>query len=99
MENKVILIGTVAEMLQVSQSSINRWCEESRKGLNTFPLPISARGGKRRWLRSDVERYLDSLSTVTPFPARKQRHNTKAFQTRQNVADKALAKYRTRGEQ
>ena len=97
--HQILLINEAAEMLKVSPSTLSRWTEESRKGTGTFPLPISARGGKRRWLRSDVERYIESLSTATsPVPARKPRRNAKAHAQRQSATDRALAKYRTQGD-
>ena len=99
MEKRILLIDEVAKMVEASPSSISRWCEESRKGLNTFPLPVSARGGKRRWLLSDIEQYLESLSTVKAVPARKPRRNAKAHAQRQSVTDRALAKYRTSGDE
>ena len=101
MEKRILLINEVAEMVEASPSSISRWCEESRKGLNTFPLPVSARGGKRRWLLSDIEQYLESLSTVKAVPAsvRKPRRNAKAHAQRQSVTDRALAKYRTQEDE
>jgi len=95
----VLLINDVAEMLKVSPSTISRWSEESRKGIGKFPIPISVKGGKRRWLLSDIEKYLAGLSTATqPIPARKQRRNATAFQERQSAADKALSRYRTKEE-
>ena len=99
MENKILLVDEVAELLRVSQSTINRWSEESRKGNGSFPLPISARGGKRRWSRDSIEAFIDSQTAATsPIPARKQRRSAKAFQARQERADKALEKFRTREE-
>jgi len=100
---QILLINDVAEMLKVSPSTISRWCEENREGKSHFPLPISIRGGKRRWLLSDIETYLGSQSTATPMgsatftTARQQRRNAKAFQERQNAADRALERYRTKG--
>ena len=38
MEKRILLINEVAELVEASPSSITRWCEESRKGLNSFPL-------------------------------------------------------------
>ena len=64
----VLLINEVAELLKVSPSSISRWCEEARKGTSRFPLPISVKGGNRRWLRSDIEQYLAEQSTATQKP-------------------------------
>jgi predicted DNA-binding transcriptional regulator AlpA len=98
---QILLINDVAQMLKVSPSTISRWSEESRKGSNHFPQPISIRGGKRRWLLSDIEEYLMAQSTATqiPAPARQQRHKTKAFQERQSATDRALERYRGKGNQ
>ena len=99
MEQKVLLINGVAELLKVSASTISRWSDEARNGNSRFPLPISVRGGKRRWLLSDIESYLASQSTVTsPVPARQKRRSAKAFQERQSATDRALERYRGNGE-
>jgi len=98
MQPSVLLINDVAEMLKVSPSTIGRWCEESRNGSNNFPLPISIRGGKRRWLLPDIVTYLATQSTATqPIPARKQRRGAKAFQERQSATDRALERFRGKG--
>jgi excisionase family DNA binding protein len=96
MTQRVILIKAVAEMYGVSESTISRWQEEGK-----IPATISVKGGKRRWLLSDIEQHLASQSTATQMPttARKQRRNAKAFAERQNATDRALAKYRAKGEQ
>jgi len=104
MEQKVLLINGVAELLQVSASTISRWSEEARNGNSRFPLPISVKGGKRRWLLSDIESYLASQSTATSpqsttSSARQKRRSAKAFQERQNATDIALGRYRGKGEQ
>jgi predicted DNA-binding transcriptional regulator AlpA len=92
-ESLVVFIEEAASMVGVSESTISRWCAE---GL--FVRPISLRGGKRRWLRSDIETFLASQSTATsPVPARKQRRNTKAFEARQAATDRALQRYRKGG--
>jgi len=96
---QVLLIDGVAEMLEVSPSTISRWTGESRKGFNTFPLPISVKGGKRRWLLSDIEQYLESQSTAKAVPptVRQKRRSAKAFQERQAATDRALERYRQKG--
>jgi predicted DNA-binding transcriptional regulator AlpA len=95
---QVLLINDVADMCRVSASTISRWTDESRKGRNSFPPPCSVRGGKRRWLLSDIESYLASQSTATsPVPGRKQRRNAKAFEERQAATDRALQRYRKGG--
>jgi predicted DNA-binding transcriptional regulator AlpA len=96
----VLLINEVAALLKVSPSSITRFCENRRKGIGNFPLPISTRGGKRRWLQSDVENYLASQSTaMSPVPARKQRRCAKAFTERQSATDRALERFRGKESQ
>ena len=97
--NRILLISEVSELLRVSESTVNRWLVESRKGEKTFPLPVSARGGKRWWTRDSIEAFIDSQAiAASPVPARKQRRNAKAFQERQNATDIALARYRGKGE-
>jgi len=102
MQPSVLLINDVAEMLKVSPSTISRWCEESRNGKSRFPLPISIKGGKRRWLLPDIVSYLADQSTATQAPTaidRKRRRNAKAFQERQSATDMALERYRGKGKQ
>ena len=95
MENKILLVDEVSALLRVSQSTISRWTDESRKGQNSFPLPVSIRGGKRRWTRDSIEAFIDSQTVATqPATARKQRRSAKAFQERQSATDRALERYR-----
>ena len=100
MEHKsILLVNGVSELLRVSESTINRWCEETRKGKGCFPAPISARGGKRRWARESIEAFIDSQVEATlSVPARKRRRSAKAFQARQNATDKALERFREKEE-
>ena len=98
MENKILLVDEVSAMLRVSESTINRWTAESRRGEITFPLPVSVRGGKRRWTLESIEVFINSLYVKPQRPPRKQRRNATAFQERQSAADKALSRYRTREE-
>ena len=98
MENKILLVSEVSSLLRVSESTINRWCEDARKGNGCFPNPISARGGKRRWTRDSIEAFIDSQSSAnSPTTARKQRRNDKAFAERQAATDRALAHYGVKG--
>ena len=97
----VLLINDVAEMLKVSPSTISRWSEDRRNGIGKFPLPISIKGGKRRWLLSDIETYLASQSAATqiPVPVRQRQRSAKAFQERQSATDRALSRYKGRSGQ
>ena len=97
-EKRVLLIGEVAEILELSVSSINRYLGQSRKGIGNFPNPISTPGGKLRWLAADINQYLESqASAASPMPARTKRRNAAAVQARQNATEKALDRFRTRG--
>jgi predicted DNA-binding transcriptional regulator AlpA len=102
MESRILLINEVAATLRVSISTINRWLGQTRRGIGQFPKPISVAGGKGRWLASDIERWLESqsiaISPVNVPTARQAKRNARAFQERQASADRALARFRTRGE-
>ena len=94
---RVMLVGEVASECRVSVSKIRRDLHESRNGRGNFPLPISPPGGKLRWLASDIEAYLASLSVAPPVNIRTPqeiRQDKKAFEERQRLADKALEKHR-----
>jgi len=96
MEQKILLINEVAALLQVANSSVYRWLGERRKGIGTFPLPISQAGGKLRWLASDVETFLANQSAAPPITAptaRQAKRDARAFQERQESADRALQRH------
>ena len=96
MEQRILLINEVATLLRVTPSSVYRWLGDRRRGIGTFPLPISQAGGKLRWLASDVEAFLASQSALPPVhvpTARQAKRNARAFQERQASADKALQRH------
>jgi predicted DNA-binding transcriptional regulator AlpA len=98
-ENRILLVGEVASMLRLSVSRINNLLTERKQGKNTFPLPLSVAGGKRRWARESIEAYIASqLEATSPVPptARQKRRSAKAHQERQAATDRALERYRTR---
>jgi len=98
MENKILLVDEVAAMLRVSESTINRWLGESRRGENTFPLPVSQAGGKRRWTRDSIDSFIASLYVKPQRPVRQRRRSAKAFAERQNATDRALDRFKGRRE-
>ncbi|MDR0327355.1 MAG: hypothetical protein LBI05_03555 [Planctomycetaceae bacterium] len=96
---EVYLIEEVAVKVRLAPVSIYKEVSDSRKGIGSFPLPISKPGGKLRWLASDIEAYLQSLSNNDP-PAQiastsKRRQESKAFKQRQAAAQKALERHRS----
>jgi predicted DNA-binding transcriptional regulator AlpA len=93
----VALIDEVALLNGVSESTIRKWLADRRRGIGTFPLPISKNGAKLRWLRSDILTYLSSQSQATqPVASSTQqvRRDQKEFHQRQAEAEKALARHR-----
>ena len=94
MEPKVLLIDEVAALMRVANVTIYRWLGESRAGRGNFPLPISRRGAKLRWLSEDIERYVESQSRngllanfVSPAKQKKD------YQRRQEAAKATLARH------
>jgi predicted DNA-binding transcriptional regulator AlpA len=97
MEARILLIDEVASLLRVSTSSVHRWLGQRRKGIGSFPLPISSKGGKLRWLSNDIESFLESHSASPPqviSPVRQMRRDKKDFQKRQLLAAEALQRHR-----
>ena len=95
METRILLIGEVAALMRVANVTIYRWLSESRSGRGNFPLPISRRKAKLRWLAADIDQFMKSQSIVTPVfvgtsSAAKQ---TKDYQRRQDAARAALARH------
>ena len=95
---EVYIIDDVAAATRLAPVSIYKAVSDRRKGIGSFPLPISAPGGKLRWLASDIEAYLQSLSSTEPpvkvASASKRRQESKSFKQRQEAAQKALDRHR-----
>ena len=94
----ILLIGEVASRLRVSIPTINRWLHMTRKGQGAFPLPISAKGCKGRWLSTDIEAFLQSLSTsdnatFNVCDSSQQKRESKTFGQRQESARQALERH------
>jgi len=96
---EVYIIDDVAAKTRLAPVSIRKAVSDRRKGIGSFPLPISAPGGKLRWLASDIEAYLQSLSSAEPpvkvASASKRRQESKSFKQRQEAAQKALERHRS----
>lgn len=92
MDTKVLLLAEVAALMRVANVTVCRWLAESRAGRGDFPLPISRRGAKLRWLAVDIERYIESQSAQPQefvSPAKQKRE----YQRRQDAANAALARH------
>jgi len=92
MKHEILLLPEVAERLRVSTATVNRLLALRRKGEGTFPLSLSSFKGKGRWLASDVDDYIESLSNVKTVNAKptndtaKRRERTAYEQRQKSVA-------------
>jgi len=94
LRHKILLIKQVAARLGVSVASVNRYLALRRQGIGTFPLPISPFKGRGRWLESDIDRYIESLSAcnaTTPIPSNQKKERN--YQRRQDLAEAGLERH------
>jgi len=96
-----VQIKEVAFMLGLSVSSINVRLRQARRGESRFPLTISEPHAKCRWLRRDIERYLESQSQsqannatppVKPVSPAKRRRESQSLQRRIELTESVLAR-------
>ena len=88
---RILLIKQVAARLGVSVASVNRYLALRRQGIGTFPFPISPFKGRGRWLESDIDRYIESLSAcnaTTPAPSYQKKERN--YHNRQESATVGL---------
>lgn len=92
---EILLLPEVAERLRVSTATVNRLLARRRRGEDDrFPLPLSAFNGKGRWLASDVDAYIGSLSNVNvAVPVPSKRKQERDYQKRQELAKVALERH------
>ena len=88
---RILFITQVAARLGVSVASVNRYLALRRQGIGTFPLPISPFKGRGRWLESDIDHYIESLSACNAapnVPAKQKKERN--YENRQTLAEKGL---------
>ena len=92
LRHRILFVKQVAARLGVSVASVNRYLALRRQGIGIFPLPISPFKGRGRWLESDIDRYIESLSAcnATPPVPSKQKQE-RSYQKRQELATTGLA--------
>jgi len=66
--SNILFIKEVAERCGVSVPTVTRWLCQARNGHGRFPLPISEKNCKGRWLSSDIDNFLQSQSTPNIIP-------------------------------
>jgi len=90
----ILFLPEVAARLRVSTTTVRRLLFRRRKGEGTFPLPISQFKEKGRWLASDVDKYIESLSNVNvPVQVPSKKQQEREFQQRLEVARAELRKH------
>ena len=65
---EILFIREVAARCRVSVPCITLWTRLARNGQSRFPLPISEKNCKGRWLSSDIDEFLQSQSTPKIIP-------------------------------
>ena len=92
--HRILFIPEVAERLRVSIGTVNRLLAQRRKGEGHFPLPLSGAKCKGRWLASDVDKYIESLSSVNiPVHVPTVKQQKQNYQKRQEAARKILRQH------
>jgi len=73
--SEVLLAAEVMAKLKVGSATLHRWCNETRAGLGTFPLPFNEPGKQRRWLASSINDWLERQHVPSPMvsPAKERR--------------------------
>jgi predicted DNA-binding transcriptional regulator AlpA len=96
MSHQILFLPEVADRLRLSTATVNRLLSQRRRGEGTFPLPLSTFKGKGRWLASDVDHYIENLSTVNASPKDTtpvKKPNAREYQNRQRAAKDILRKH------
>jgi len=83
---KILNKKGVAKSLGISCPTVDRWSEETRQGLNDFPLAFTKRGQRQLWTASAIEEWIErrqnvQLPVVIP-PARQTKAEAKKRQER-----------------
>jgi len=95
-KHEILLLPEVAERLRVSTATVNRFLAQRREGVGRFPLPLSTFKGKGRWLASDVDAYIESLSdcnVTANVPVKSEKQKAREFADRQERAQRTLEKH------
>jgi len=95
-KHEILLLPEVAERLRVSTATVNRLLAQRRKGVGHFPLPLSSFKGKGRWLASDVDSYIESLSgcnVAANVPVKSEKQKAREFADRQKRAKHVLEQH------
>ena len=63
-KHRLLLKREVAKRLRKSTATVDRLHALRRKGIGTFPLSASPFKAKGMWLESDIDAYIESLTSV-----------------------------------
>ena len=71
---ELLNIQQTADLLKLSVATIRLRLYERRRGVGNFPQPIGGFKRKCFWLRSEIERYIESLNEhANPYPLQEQK--------------------------
>ena len=63
---KILNKKDVAKSLGISCPTVDRWSEETRQGLNDFPLAFTQRGQRQLWSADAIEEWIVRRQSVHP---------------------------------
>ena len=61
MTNEIMLASEVCEYFRIHRQTLALWLMQARAGVKDFPLPVSPKGSKLRWRRTDIVEYQSSI--------------------------------------
>jgi len=60
----------MAELFRTTETALYARIHRTRRGLDTFPLPVPGLGKRHLWLREEVERHINRCAATTTQKSR-----------------------------
>ena len=93
-EMEILLINDVAGRLKTSPATLYRWVSDRRKGIGSFPLPISLPGQTLRWNSEHIDTWCRSqTSPAVNTPAPRSKTSAKERQRREEAVAQAMERH------
>ena len=88
----------VAKSLGISCPTVDRWSDETRQGLNDFPLAFTQRGRRQLWTADAIEEWIERRQATAQPPVvasatRRMKAATKEQKWRQEATEKAMERH------
>ena len=98
LKSKIMNIEEVTNGLGYSEATIDRWCEETRHGLNDFPLPFTQKKRRRLWTADAIEEWVERRQSAAQTPVnvpavRRTKAVAEERQRRQEATERALERH------